>query len=274
MRIIFALLFLIPGFLYSKDFRSFKNISYINPSSDKKETMLDIFAPKDKSSLKEVFIFIHGGSWVSGSKNTYHFLGRRMAGKGKVAVIINYPLAPDANINEIEFCCAKAVQWCYQHIEEYGGDKNKIFVGGHSAGGQLAAMLSVNDHLFDSLNIKNPVKGCVLIDAFGLDIYSYLSHIQYNPEGLFFKIFSGKSQNWKLHSPAHHIENKIPFLIYVGAKTFPVIKSGSADFNQKLKKKNIESQFKEIKKRRHIGMIFQLYSGRNKMYGEMLEFMK
>ena len=234
--------------------------------------MLDVYSPKERSSLKEVFVFIHGGSWVSGNKNTYHFLGRRMASKGKVVVIINYPLAPHTKINEIEFCCARAIQWCYEHIEEYGGDKNKIFVSGHSAGGHLAAMLTVNDQLFDSLHIRNPVKGCILIDAFGLDMYSYLSHLQYNPEGLFFKVFSDKSQFWKLHSPIYHIENKTPFLIYVGARTFPTIKSNSIEFNQKLKKKNIASQYKEIKKKKHIGMIFQLYSGRNKMYGEMLEF--
>jgi len=169
--------------------------------------------------------------------------------------------------------CVQAVQWCYEHIEEYGGDKNKIFVSGHSAGGHLAAMLSVNDHLFDSLHIKNPVKGCILIDAFGLDMFTYLGHMTYSPAGLFFKIFSEKSQVWKAHSPIYHIENKTPFLIYVGERTFPAIKSSSADFNQKLKKKNIESQFREIKKRRHISMILQLYLRRNKMYKEMLEFM-
>jgi acetyl esterase/lipase len=273
MKIIFALLFLFPTFLYSKSYRSFKNISYVT-ASDKKETRLDVFAPKDRSSLKEVLIFIHGGSWVSGNKNTYHFLGRRMAAKGKVAVIINYPLAHDASISQLEMSCAQAVKWCHEHIEEYGGDKNKIFMSGHSAGGHLAAMLSVNDLLFDSLHIKNPVKGCILIDAFGLDMYTYLSHIQYSADGLFFKVFSGKSQNWKLYSPIYHIENKTPFLIYVGERTFPAIKSSSADFNATLKKKNIESQLIEIKKRRHIAMIFQLYFGRNKMYGEMLEFMK
>jgi acetyl esterase/lipase len=272
-KIIVAFLFLIPTFLYSKSYKSFKNISYANTPSVKKETLLDVFAPKDRSALKEVFIFIHGGSWVSGNKNTYHFLGKKMAAKGKVAVIINYPLAHAASISQIEMSCAQAVKWCYEHIEEYGGNKNKIFVSGHSAGGHLAAMLSVNNNLFDSLGIKNPVKGCVLIDAFGLDMFTYLGHITYSPNGLFFKIFSGKSQTWKLHSPIYHIENKTPFLIYVGGKTFPAIKSSNADFNAKLKKKNINSEFKEIKNRGHIAMIFQLYFRRNKMYGEILELM-
>jgi acetyl esterase/lipase len=272
-KVIFFLLFL-PGILYSKDFKAYKNISYSDPSTESKKTLLDIYAPNDRTVPKEVFVFIHGGSWVSGKKNHYVFLGKRLAAKGIVAVIINYPLAQDASITQMEMSCARALDWCYQHIGEYGGNKNKIFVSGHSAGGQLAAMLSVNERLFDSLQVENPVKGCILIDAFGLDMFSYLGHMTYNPSGLFFKIFSGNSQIWKAHSPLYQIENKTPFLIFFGDKTYPAIKSSSRDFNEKLKKSGIESKIIAMKKKGHIRMILQLYSRRNGMYEEILAFIR
>src|SRR5438128_9679397 len=102
MKAFLSLMFLFFSVsLYAGDFKIYKNISYQDSSSGK-ESMLDIYVPKDRSSLKEVMIFIHGGSWVSGKKNTYAFVGKRLASKGKIAVIINYPLAHGSGISQLE----------------------------------------------------------------------------------------------------------------------------------------------------------------------------
>ena len=86
---------------------------------------LTIFSPKKSVDQEKVFVFIHGGSWRSGNKNLYNFLGIRIARKGVVSVIINYPLSPEGDYNDMAFACAMAVKWVHEKIHKFGGDKNK-----------------------------------------------------------------------------------------------------------------------------------------------------
>ncbi len=167
-----------------------KNISYIPANStvkaDPERHLLDVYAPnrKPKTPLP-VVVFIHGGNWDSGSKNIYWFIGRRLAKQGRaadavVAVIINYRLAPNVLVPAMADDCARAVQWTSQHIGEYGGDPNRIYVMGHSAGGGLAALLATEDELFTKIGMaKNPVKGAILDDPAGINMYDYLLKMEY-----------------------------------------------------------------------------------------------
>jgi pimeloyl-ACP methyl ester carboxylesterase len=114
-----------------------------------------------------------------------------MARKGVLTVIIEYPLSPEAQYQQMATASAKAVQWVKENIKGFGGDPDRIFVSGHSAGGHLAALISIRPEYFDSLSLPNPIKGLILIDAAGLDMYrlsegrkvrgnaSFFSHILY-----------------------------------------------------------------------------------------------
>lgn len=66
-----------------------KDIAYLNQSDDK-HNMLDIYYPSNTEQTKDVLVFIHGGSWDSGKKETYWWLGKNMASKDVITVIINY----------------------------------------------------------------------------------------------------------------------------------------------------------------------------------------
>ena len=94
-------------------------------------------------------------------------MGRNMAKKGKVAVIINYRLTPNVMYEKCFADCAYAVHWVYKKtFLNIRGILKKLLCY-HSAGGQLAASL-MGSNIFEML-IENPIKGCVLIDAFGLE---------------------------------------------------------------------------------------------------------
>ncbi len=200
MRVLVVLLLLVSTFLHGKNFTIYKDISYTGmpekPTEADKHT-LDIYAPKDRTTAKAVLVYIHGGSWNSGKKDTYKFFGKGFAKKGIVTVIINYRLTPEVNYFPMTTDCATAVKWVYENIINYGGDPNKITVSGHSAGGQLAALITNDDHYFDLLNIKNPIKGCVLIDPFGLDMYNYFPTSQYKEDFSFKKKFTTNPEIWK-----------------------------------------------------------------------------
>ncbi|MGZ4158995.1 MAG: alpha/beta hydrolase, partial [Bacteroidia bacterium] len=166
------LIFAVSGCAVSKH----KDITYLPADAHlaTDEMKLDIFCPKNSIAKKDVFVFLHGGGWHSGRKSQYSFFGKRMARKGIIGVIVDYPLTPKANYNDMAITSAKAIKWVKENIDKYGGDPNRIFISGHSAGGHLAALISIEQKYFDSLEIKNPIKGVILIDAAGLDMEKYL----------------------------------------------------------------------------------------------------
>lgn len=99
---------------------------------------LDIYAP-DGAANAPVLIDIHGGGWIQGSKNSRSVNTEAITSKGVLWVPIDYGLAPDHSMAEIVDHVRRAVAWIYKNIAEYGGDPNRIFVSGNSAGGHLTA---------------------------------------------------------------------------------------------------------------------------------------
>lgn len=121
-----------------------KDLVYVEGPEDPAEKhKLDLYVPKGKSR-SPVFFFVHGGAWKYGDRSQYPPLGNRYAQEGFVTVVPSYRLAPKhpfpAQIEDV----AAAFAWTVRHVAEYGGDTNRICIGGHSAGGHLAALLALD----------------------------------------------------------------------------------------------------------------------------------
>ncbi len=100
---------------------------------------LDVFPPK---SPGPVVLFVHGGYWVSGDRGLYAPLGRALASRGVLAVIPSYRLAPETNIDGILADVLAALAWTETHARDHGGDPERLYLMGHSAGGHVAALLA------------------------------------------------------------------------------------------------------------------------------------
>jgi arylformamidase len=102
------------------------------------ETM-DIFpARKGDGSC---MMFIHGGYWRSLDKKDHSFLAPALVDGGVSLAVVNYDLCPKVSIEDIVQQMLRASRWLWLHAEEYGMDQDRLYVGGHSAGGHLTAML-------------------------------------------------------------------------------------------------------------------------------------
>src|SRR4051812_36468031 len=79
----------------------YKNIIYSGGKNMqvKHAQELTIFSPKKTAAPARVLLFIHGGNWNSGKKSLYGFFAKRLAAKGIVAVLLDYPLSPEADWN-------------------------------------------------------------------------------------------------------------------------------------------------------------------------------
>lgn len=233
------------------------------------------YAQKEQTEPKNVFVFIYGGRWNSGRKTQYKFLGKRLARKGVVAVIIDYRLSPETAYQGMTTDAAMALKWVKENVSGYGGNDERIFISGHSAGGHLAALVSADNHYFDSLNIESPIRGTILIDAFGLDMYSFLSNKNYEKEETYYAMFSKDPATWMRGSPITYINKTVPpILIFTGEKTYPAIKESNESFLESVRPYHPDTEMIGVENKKHVAMITQFFNSKNKAYGQIIHFMK
>ena len=145
-----------------------KDIPYASPAAERQ--VLDIHAPKDAKNLPVVF-WIHGGGWQAGDKGGVQEKPRVFVDRGFVFVSTNYRLLPNVEMETIIRDVAKSLGWVHKHIAEHGGDPKRIFVMGHSAGAQLAALVCIDDRYLKAEGVPFDVlKGCVPVDGDTYDV--------------------------------------------------------------------------------------------------------
>jgi acetyl esterase/lipase len=105
---------------------------------------LDIYSPVDGPASAPVVVFFYGGNWDNGDRADYLFVGAALAAKGFVAVLPDYRLYPEVRYPDFLADSALAVRWAFDHVAEFGGDVQRVFLMGHSAGAYNAAMLALN----------------------------------------------------------------------------------------------------------------------------------
>ncbi len=257
----------------SAQVRVVKDINYAGSSLS--ENTLNIYHKKDGQQNQDVIIFIHGGSWSSGKKETYWWLGRNLAKKNIVTAVINYPLAPKATFKEMAFASAQAVKWVRDSISVYGGNPSRIFLMGHSAGGHLCELINTDLQYFKAVNIDNPVKGVILNDAFGLDMEEYLTKAEKDDNYVdFLRTFSDDPKVWQVGSPLFYIKNtNIPHLLFYGSKTYEAIQIQTERIYKTLKTQNTPVKLEIIEGKKHVGMISQMIFGCNGLYKSISTFL-
>ncbi len=127
---------------------------------------LDIYAPTQGQGPWPVIIFVHGGSWSSGNKNPYEFVGRALAARGFLTVLPNYRLHPEHPFPAFVEDTALAIDWTTRHAGEYGGDPKHIIASGHSAGAYNVALAILDKHYLAALDTDvSSIKGVALLAA-------------------------------------------------------------------------------------------------------------
>jgi acetyl esterase/lipase len=114
------------------------------PYGSDPRNQLDVYTPSAVAANAPVVVFFYGGSWNSGSRKDYGFVGEALASRGIVAVIADYRLYPQVHYQGLLEDSARAVAWTRKNISQYGGDPQRLFVMGHSAGGYNAAMVALD----------------------------------------------------------------------------------------------------------------------------------
>ncbi|OSQ42208.1 alpha/beta hydrolase [Thalassospira sp. MCCC 1A01428] len=92
-----------------------------------------------------VHVFFHGGYWRSQDKKDYAFIVRDLVADGYTVVCANYDLCPDVKVEDITAQAIRCIKYVYEHIGDFNGDRDRLSISGHSAGGQIVARLAAHD---------------------------------------------------------------------------------------------------------------------------------
>ncbi len=129
---------------------------------------LDIFAPSARGPARPVLVFVHGGGFVAGNKQTpgspfYANIGAWAVGQGMVGVNLTYRLAPANPWPAAQQDIGAALRWVAAHIVEHGGDPARIILAGHSAGAAHVASYAAHPELQPPG--QPPLRGLVLLSG-------------------------------------------------------------------------------------------------------------
>jgi acetyl esterase/lipase len=145
-----------------------RDIPYSKPTQERQ--ILDIYSPNNAKNLP-VVIWIHGGGWQTGDKASVQVKPQFFMDKGFVFVSTNYRLLPSVDMETIIRDIAKSIRWVHDHIAEHGGDPNRLFIMGHSAGAQLAALICTDNRYLKAEGLSLAIaKGCVPVDGDTYDV--------------------------------------------------------------------------------------------------------
>ena len=114
------------------------------PYGDQPRQQLDVYRPGSEVGKAPMVVFFYGGSWSSGNRADYRFVGEALASRGIVVVIADYRLSPAFRYPVFLQDSARAVRWALEHATDYGADSARVFVMGHSAGAYNAAMVALD----------------------------------------------------------------------------------------------------------------------------------
>jgi arylformamidase len=170
--------------------------------------MLDIFPVSGGNA--PVVMFWHGGAWRYQSKEYFSYIAEPLVSAGIITVLVGYDLHPDVMLRQMMAEAREAIIWTWRHIGEYGGDPNRIFISGHSAGAQLAGMALAHDFRPKGLP-RSPVRGVFLISG-SYDMEPHRHHERYDDMGLDEDLVQEASP---LYNPP--LNPDMPLIIVVGA---------------------------------------------------------
>jgi arylformamidase len=145
-----------------------QDIPYAEPADPRQK--VDVYAPEGAKNLPVVF-WIHGGGWQAGDRTNVQVKPQAFVDRGFVFVSTGYRLLPNVDMGTIFRDIARSVRWVHGHIAEHGGDPKRILVMGHSAGAQLAALISIDDRYLKAEGLSlDIIKGCVPVDGDTYDV--------------------------------------------------------------------------------------------------------
>ena len=219
---------------------------------------LDLFVPDDEfEGARSVVILLHGGGWVAGDKSNENFAEPKtswLMERGFIVASVNYRLAPAAkHPAQVEDVC-QAIAWVQAHAARCGGDPGRVWLLGHSAGAQLAALAAVDSERQKAAGVNTgALRGVVLLDGAGYDIP--VQYAALNKRGvmdnIYRKAFTADPVVQRNASPVHRVTAKPPPFLILHLKQRPGSTTQAGLLAEALRAKEGEAKVIAIQGKNH-----------------------
>lgn len=212
---------------------------------------LDVFQPKNATDAP-VVVFFFGGSWKSGKRQWYAWVGEALAKRGLVVVIPDYRLWPQVKMKGFMQDGAHAVAWAHAHAGEYGGNPQQLFVMGHSAGAQIGALLATDARWLNAVGMQ-PRQLSGFIGLAGP--YDFLPLTDKDYVDMF-----GSTHEQQLQSqPVHFVDgDEPPMLLMQGTADKVVAPKNTASMARALRAKDEPVEVKMFPDIGHLAILFSM----------------
>ena len=211
-----------------------RDIAYAEPKNERQ--MLDVYAPPQAKGLPVVF-WIHGGGWQRGDKSEVDHKPQAFVDRGYVFVSTNYRFVPKVSIKEMAGDVARSIRWVHDHIADYGGDGKTLIVAGHSAGAQLAALVSIDErYLQDQKLPLSIIKACVPVDGDTYDVPLQIDTVEQRRKDIYAWKFGDLERQQDLSPVTHVAKGKgIPPVLVLHVADHPETQAQSQRLAQALR---------------------------------------
>lgn len=221
---------------------------------------LDIFPAKTPNA--PVHAFIHGGYWRGLDKSFYSYIAEPLVAAGATVAMVNYDLAPKLAISGIVAQIAEAVRWLHANARQVGGNPDRLYLSGHSAGAHLAAMMLARDWAAEG-RPADIVKGVVAVS--GVYELEPVTMLKVNAEiGL---TADEAAHNSLIANPPRPV---CPILVAVGGGETPDWIRQSADFAKLCRERGLATDYWEIGRENHFSICDRMGEARHPLVRAML----
>ncbi|KAJ9554171.1 hypothetical protein OSB04_018216 [Centaurea solstitialis] len=242
---------------------------------DQPRNKLDIYLPKDdgkNDGPKPVIAFITGGAWVIGYKAWGSLLGLHLSGTDVIVACIDYRNFPKATISDMVEDASRGISFVCNNISEYGGDPNRIYLMGQSAGAHIAACALVDQAIKESDATQSTTWSVSQLKAYfglsgGYNLFKLADHL--NTRGPYQSVFMsimGGEESLSRYSPEIVVQdpnnkNAVsllpPIILFHGTEDYSIPADCSKTFVDTLQRLGVKADLKLYKGKTHTDVFVQ-----------------
>uniref|UniRef100_A0A1J3GEI4 protein-S-isoprenylcysteine alpha-carbonyl methylesterase n=1 Tax=Noccaea caerulescens TaxID=107243 RepID=A0A1J3GEI4_NOCCA len=279
---------LMPGFIQVGYYYFFsphvrRSIVY----GDQPRNRLDLYLPKNSNGPKPVVAFVTGGAWIIGYKAWGSLLGQQLSERDIIVACIDYRNFPQGSISDMVKDASCGISYICNHIAEYGGDPNRIYLMGQSAGAHIAACTLVEQVIKESGEGDSLSWSSSQINAYfglsgGYNLLNLVDH--FHSRGLYRSIFLSimeGEESLRQFSPElvvqnpnlkHIIARLPPFILFHGTADYSIPSDASKSFAETLQRLGAKAEVILYEGKTHTDVFLQdpMRGGRDELFEDIV----
>ncbi|CAE5958539.1 unnamed protein product [Arabidopsis arenosa] len=279
---------LMPGFIQVGYYYFFS--PYVRRSivyGDQPRNRLDLYLPKNSTGPKPVVAFVTGGAWIIGYKAWGSLLGQQLSERDIIVACIDYRNFPQGSISDMVKDASSGISFVCNHIAEYGGDPDRIYLMGQSAGAHIAACTIVEQVIKESGEGDSVSWSSSQINAYfglsgGYNLLSLVDH--FHSRGLYRSIFLSimeGEESLRQFSPElvvqnpnlkHIIDRLPPFILFHGTDDYSIPSDASKSFAETLQRLGAKAKVILYEGKTHTDLFLQdpMRGGKDEMFEDIV----